>query len=322
MYTRVAGSVIAILAVGVVCGATSADVDFKVLPAETEIVAVPGELTTVELDVAITTRVGSLFSDGLQGWQLSLVVENNDLEELYIENAIEHPDLTAFGLGIPPFFPGLPNRVQFHSINYFLEGDLANWVERASAPDPFTGMPPEHDVLDGVPGVWAALIEGVTLDLTTITTLPASEDFGVLALTVKVGGTGSGRLVLPSEGISDPVIDPVAVFFGMSITPGVLAPATITAIPPFIRGDFDASGDVDLADAIQGLQYVVFGHGSAPTCLDAADANDDGQITLADPIYTLAALFIPEIVIPDPWPDCGEDPSEDELGCESFAPCE
>ena len=60
--------------------------------------------------------------------------------------------------------------------------------------------------------------------------------------------------------------------------------------------------------------------GEAISCLDAADVNDDGAIDVADPIATLAALF-GTFRIPEPSV-CGQDPSEDELGCDSFAICE
>ncbi len=57
-----------------------------------------------------------------------------------------------------------------------------------------------------------------------------------------------------------------------------------------------------------------------PPCLDAADANDDGTIDIGDPICTLRALLCCD-PLPAPFPWCGVDPTEDDLDCEFYPPC-
>ena len=91
----------------------------------------------------------------------------------------------------------------------------------------------------------------------------------------------------------------------------------------FCRGDANADGNVDIADAICNLSYL-FGEGPQPTCLDAADANDDGAVDIADAIALLSHLFAGAGDLPEPFGECGVDPTPEdpELGCESFPLCE
>jgi hypothetical protein len=90
----------------------------------------------------------------------------------------------------------------------------------------------------------------------------------------------------------------------------------------FVRGDSNADGTVDIADPVHTLQWL-FGGGEAPPCLDAAESDDSGRIELTDAIVTLSWLFGGGPAVPRaPFPECGADPTEDQLGCERFPPCE
>ena len=95
----------------------------------------------------------------------------------------------------------------------------------------------------------------------------------------------------------------------------------------FRRGDANASGRVDIADAISLLSYL-FGPAEDPSkakvaeCVDAADANDDGKTDIADAIKILGHLFASAGPLPAPFDDCGTDLTVDGLDCSSFAPCE
>jgi hypothetical protein len=74
---------------------------------------------------------------------------------------------------------------------------------------------------------------------------------------------------------------------------------------------------VHITDAIALLGHLFLGE-EAPSCLDAADADDSGQLDLADAIGLLGYLFRGTAAPPEPGPDsCGRDPTEDELGCAS-----
>ncbi|MCA8962711.1 MAG: hypothetical protein KDC38_19445, partial [Planctomycetes bacterium] len=82
----------------------------------------------------------------------------------------------------------------------------------------------------------------------------------------------------------------------------------------FLRGDTNLSGGFpDVADAVATLGYLFL---QLPLdCLDAADANDDGQIDLADVIYGLSYQFTDGPPPPPPFPLPGLDPTPDGLSC-------
>jgi hypothetical protein len=89
----------------------------------------------------------------------------------------------------------------------------------------------------------------------------------------------------------------------------------------FRRGDANADGTLNLADAIGVLEYL-FLRGQAPPCGKAADADDDGRLTVLDTVTLVLHLFGGRETLPEPFRACGADPSADRLGCESFPPCE
>lgn len=89
---------------------------------------------------------------------------------------------------------------------------------------------------------------------------------------------------------------------------------------PFVRGDVNLDGAVDISDAISALG-ILFVPGTPPAaCADAADANDDGASDLSDAIYLLSQLFSAGDPPAAPFPDCGLDPTMDGLECATY-PC-
>ncbi len=91
-------------------------------------------------------------------------------------------------------------------------------------------------------------------------------------------------------------------------------------VPNLKRGDSNASGAIDIADAIFMLTHL-FAHGPAPSCKDAGDANDDGKLDIADAIALLSHLFAAAGPLKPPFSECGIDPTMDQLGCASYVPC-
>jgi len=92
--------------------------------------------------------------------------------------------------------------------------------------------------------------------------------------------------------------------------------ADIGAIPYEARGGFtrgDATGDgrAGITDAIAVLQYLF--RDGAIDCEEAADANDDGYLDIADPVRLLLALFAGVTPLAPPFPACGPDPTPDGL---------
>ncbi|MFN0058933.1 MAG: DUF2341 domain-containing protein [Planctomycetota bacterium] len=90
---------------------------------------------------------------------------------------------------------------------------------------------------------------------------------------------------------------------------------------PFIRGDANLDGLINIADAIAMLNYLFAG--GAANCLDAVDANDDGAVNVADAIFLLSYQFESGATPPPPFgavpAGCGADPTADaggiDLGC-------
>jgi hypothetical protein len=96
----------------------------------------------------------------------------------------------------------------------------------------------------------------------------------------------------------------------------VCGPASV----PFRRGDANGDGRSDISDAIAILKFLFTG--GSLECGDAADVNDDGGHDITDPIALLNHLFLGGAAPPDPFADCGPDPTPDDLTCESHEPCE
>lgn len=93
------------------------------------------------------------------------------------------------------------------------------------------------------------------------------------------------------------------------------------AQPRMIRGDVTGDGEVHLDDPIFLAAYLMK-RGDTPSCLNAGDANDDGRLNLADVILILNYLFSYTRPPPAaPFPDCGEDPTLDALGCATYPAC-
>ncbi|MCA8959466.1 MAG: hypothetical protein KDC38_03085, partial [Planctomycetes bacterium] len=101
-----------------------------------------------------------------------------------------------------------------------------------------------------------------------------------------------------------------------------LAIPTSLRATSFRRGDVNGDGLFDIGDAVS-LLGAMFGGSASPACRDAADANDNGSLDISDAIFILGALFTPGSPLP-PSPGlatCGEDPTPDGLGCDSYPPC-
>lgn len=91
------------------------------------------------------------------------------------------------------------------------------------------------------------------------------------------------------------------------------------SLQPFIRGDTDADGAIDIADIVACLAYQ-FADGPAPECRDAADIDDSGRIDIADCLAGLCAQFGD---CDPPSLECVTDATADDpLDCASSPPCD
>ncbi len=91
-------------------------------------------------------------------------------------------------------------------------------------------------------------------------------------------------------------------------------------VSTFRRGDANADGLLDVADPVF-ILAALFTGGPASTCAEASDANDDGSVDLADAVAALNALFGSGPGLPAPYPGCGSDPTVDSLTCMSYGFC-
>ncbi len=92
----------------------------------------------------------------------------------------------------------------------------------------------------------------------------------------------------------------------------------------FIRGDYDANGVLAMPDALGLLLYKYHQPGGvAPPCEDAGDYDDSGELAMPDALALLLYKYHQPggVPPPPPYPDCGIDPTDDGLGCDSYPPC-
>jgi len=88
----------------------------------------------------------------------------------------------------------------------------------------------------------------------------------------------------------------------------------------FIRGDFNQDTQVDDADVTLITEYLLTG-APKPTCMDAADADDNGVVDIGDTTFLLHYVNGGGPPPPAPFPDCGPDPTDDTLTCDQYHHC-
>ncbi len=161
------------------------------------------------------------------------------------------------------------------------------------------------------------ITQQVLVDVMAAYSIPARERFELMriAFTRKAP---EARLEF-CDSLGEPPVPLVFVDRGQALPP--LAEGLTLAAKIFRRGDANASGALDIADAIFTLSYL-FAKEAHPSCRDAADANDDGALDIADAIATLNCLFGAGNPLPAPFGECGLDPTIDDWGCGSYAPCD
>jgi hypothetical protein len=93
----------------------------------------------------------------------------------------------------------------------------------------------------------------------------------------------------------------------------------LVAAAPFVRGEVNQDGRVDISDPVCVLLYL-FLEERTPACLDAADVDDSGTIDITDAVRTFGYLFAGGPMPVAPYPTCGPDVTDDELSCVSFDP--
>jgi hypothetical protein len=90
-------------------------------------------------------------------------------------------------------------------------------------------------------------------------------------------------------------------------------------LPEFRRGDANADGQQNIADAVRMLEALF--QGVAVPCQVALDANGDAAVNIADPVRLLGYLFSGQPPLPPPFPGCGGEMPPSGLTCGAFAAC-
>lgn len=96
------------------------------------------------------------------------------------------------------------------------------------------------------------------------------------------------------------------------------ASAFLTTVSPpgtFLRGDANHDDRVNIVDPMATLEYL-FQHGAPVACEDAADTDDDGELSLSDAVLSIRFLSLGGAGIRAPGPYYPWfDPTPDSLGC-------
>jgi len=93
-------------------------------------------------------------------------------------------------------------------------------------------------------------------------------------------------------------------------------------VGPFVRGDSNADGRVELADAVKSLGFLFLG-ADPPICLAAANADGAGVVERTAALFTLNRLFLGGEPFPPPTGECGTSTEtvDVDLGCDDTSAC-
>ncbi len=134
------------------------------------------------------------------------------------------------------------------------------------------------------------------------------------AFVVAMSG-GATQIILDVVSVGVHQWELIAVESGVSSTgESCVVDVVSTSGPVFIRGDANLDASVNVADAIEILQYL-FNGAPTPDCLSSLDINDSANINIADAILLLGYLFAGGGPPEPPFPDPGVDPTPDALPC-------
>lgn len=163
-------------------------------------------------------------------------------------------------------------------------------------------------------GVVYNFLGGVFLDF-------AVDNNEVIEATYDATGVSDGDVsaLTWTNDLGTPAVANVVVVSGASI-PAAFVDGAISfnevTTTPFLRGDCNDDGIVNIADGIWTLNEL-FQSGPSAGCAAACDANGDGMVDASDATYIFTYRFSGGAPPPAPFPDCGDDGGVD---CVSSCP--
>ena len=122
-----------------------------------------------------------------------------------------------------------------------------------------------------------------------------------------IAATPDGDIVLTGITLSsDFPVDEDAIDTTRELAEGFVRRYAIEAVvppPPFLRGDCNEDGELNIADAVCSLDWL-FGGGDAPACVGLLDVNADNNTDISDATSVLNYLFVGGPPPTAPFPAC------------------
>ncbi len=315
---------------------------------------IEGAIVTVDGIKDTTDAVGRYLIDSLLvGYYEVSVTADQYYPKLTPGVAVVKGETTYVDYPLTPRYGAVGGIVRDDWTTYPLEGAVVSVNGRVDTTDA-TGeylvdslRVSTYDVYVDAAGYYSRMIPGVEVidGETTSVDLGLTPYYGAIAGVVTHAETGDsieGAVVAVDGKVCITDVDGYYLIdslllgsYDVSVTAEGFAPAETTGVEVtegdttrvnfaltqkiFIRGDYDANGQILTNDALMELQYIFKVPGYiAPSCEDAADYDDDGDILTNDPLMMLQFIFKVPGYLPPPLPgeSCGVDPTEDGLGCD------
>ncbi|HAK94028.1 MAG TPA: hypothetical protein DCM87_03210 [Planctomycetes bacterium] len=169
------------------------------------------------------------------------------------------------------------------------------------------------------PGATEGFTHGVVIDFQTGITLAPRNNFLDCAARYRLAAEPPCpepivTHLTPTGALGVPAVRMIMVVDGESLVPCAsgAGEVRIACSAPFVRGNSNGDGRVDIADGVF-IFYYLFRGGRAPVPLDAADVNDDGAVDSSDGVYIVYHQFLNGPPPPPPFPLAGLDPTSDNL---------
>ena len=264
----------------------------------------PGGTVSFEAFVVMTTECGGSFDSGPDAW-----ITNVSAEGGTIVSISRHDTIAASTTDAPPGLL-LPCGIALGTVN---------------TTGPFS-KPECEDRVAGTSGVSLFQTCDPQVELRLPVGVPQRILLANFQAVIPSGGVpGSCRLFFPNgcQLFANPVDNIAFYLFDRFLVERIdhtveLRPQTTK--PLFRRGDFNASGSVDISDAIAGLNFLFLGD-DAPPCSDAADSNGDQEVDISDSVALLNFLFVGGQLIPSPGTETCSDSPPSALECASYDRC-
>ena len=95
----------------------------------------------------------------------------------------------------------------------------------------------------------------------------------------------------------------------------------VAAQVPFLRSDVNVDSEVNISDVNTILNLLFRKSSPEIACEKAADTDNSDVLDITDAVYLLRFLFSAGSSPPQPFGECGLDPSQDLLLCTSYDAC-